>query len=230
MSLRHETRHFADRRSAGRALAAEFLRLRLDHPIVLALPRGGVPVAREVADALGAEFDLLLVRKIGAPGHGEYGIGAVAEGSGQPQLVVSAEVLALVNPPPGYVEREQERQLEEIERRRLDWRGGRQPLSLTGRQVIIVDDGIATGSTARVAIRAAREKGAKSVVLAVPVAPADVLESLAQEADTVVCLATPDPFIAVSLHYEHFDQLGDEDVLGMLGERAAPATPASGLS
>lgn len=226
-----QTKRFIDRRDAGRALARELQHLHLQHPLILALPRGGVPVAREVATALGAELDLLLVRKIGAPGHPEYGIGAVAEGSAHPQLVVSAEVLALINPPPGYLEAEQRRQIAEIERRRLAWRGGRPPIPMAGRIVVIVDDGVATGNTARVAIRVVRQEGAREVILAVPVAPADVVESLAQDADRLVCLATPEPFVAVSLHYRHFGQLGDEEVLELMGKDAPlPEAGAGGLS
>ncbi len=206
---------FTDRQEAGRALAVELSALHLDNPLILALPRGGVPVAREVATALGAEFDLLLVRKIGAPGHEEYGIGAVAEGA-QPQLVVSEAVLHLVDAPPGYLEAEQERQLAEIERRRLMWRGGRPPIPVAGRICVVVDDGVATGNTARAAIRALRFEDAHKIVLAVPVAPADVIEQLAQEADTLICLKTPEPFLAVSLHYQHFGQLGDEQVTELL--------------
>ncbi len=206
---------FTDRQEAGRALAVELSALHLDNPLILALPRGGVPVAREVATALGAEFDLLLVRKIGAPGHEEYGIGAVAEGA-QPQLVVSEAVLHLVDVPPGYLEAEQERQLAEIERRRLMWRGGRPPIPVAGRICVVVDDGVATGNTARAAIRALRFEDAQKIVLAVPVAPADVIEQLAQEADTLICLKTPEPFLAVSLHYQHFGQLGDEQVTELL--------------
>jgi putative phosphoribosyl transferase len=158
------------------------------------------------------------VRKIGAPGHAEYGIGAVAEGAGHPQLVVSEEVLSAARLPPGYIEAEQARQVAELERRRLAWRGGQPPVPVEGRVCVIVDDGVATGNTARVAIRALRQRGAGEIVLAVPVAPADVVEQLAQEADRLVCLATPDPFVAVSLHYEHFGQLDDAQVLAMLGE------------
>ena len=222
------TPSFVDRRDAGRALARELRHLDLQHPLILALPRGGVPVAREVAEALDAELDLLLVRKIGAPGHEEYGIGAVAEGSGQPHLVVSAEVMALVNPPPGYLEAEQQRQIAEIERRRLAWRGGRPPIPVAGRTVVIVDDGVATGNTARVAIRAMRQQGAREVILAVPVAPADVVESLAQEADRLVCLVTPDPFVAVSLHYQHLDQLGDGQVLELMTKAGSPPVAGTG--
>lgn len=211
---------FADRQAAGKALAVELKALKLDNPLILALPRGGVPVAREVATALNAELDLLLVRKIGAPGHAEYGLGAVAEGvaAAQPQMVVSQEILAAGDLPPGYLEAEQERQIAELERHRLALRGGRQPRPVEGRVCVVVDDGAATGNTARVAIRSLRQRGAREVVLAVPVAPADVLEALAQEADQTVCLATPDPFIAVSLHYENFGQLGDEQVLALLDE------------
>jgi len=207
---------FTDRHEAGRALAAELALLHLDNPLILALPRGGVPVAREVATALGAELDLLLVRKIGAPGHEEYGIGAVAEGA-HPQLVVSEAVLGLAGASQGYIEAEQERQLAEIERRRLLWRGGRPPIPVTGRTCVVVDDGVATGNTARAAIRALRFDGAARIILAVPVAPPDVIEQLAQEADMLTCLKTPEPFLAVSLHYRHFGQLGDEQVTELLG-------------
>lgn len=206
---------FTDRREAGRALVPEIAALHLDNPLILALPRGGVPVAREVATALGAELDLLLVRKIGAPGHEEYGLGAVAEAS-QPQMVVSEEVLRLVEPPPGYIETQQARQLAEIERRRLAWRGGKPPIPVAGRICVLIDDGVATGSTARAAIRALRFDGAARIILAVPVAPPDVIESLAQEVDTLICLKTPEPFLAVSLHYHQFGQLGDEQVAELL--------------
>lgn len=207
---------FTDRHEAGQALAAELSALHLDNPLILALPRGGVPVAREVATALGAELDLLLVRKIGAPGHEEYGIGAVAEGA-QPQLVVSEAMMHLTDAPPGYLEAEQARQLAEIERRRLTWRGGRQPIPVKDRICVVVDDGVATGNTARAAIRALRFSGVQKIILAVPVGPPDAIEQLAQEADMLICLKTPEPFLAVSLHYRHFGQLGDEDVAGLLG-------------
>jgi putative phosphoribosyl transferase len=207
---------FNDRHEAGQALAVELAALKLENPLILALPRGGVPVGREVATALKAELDLLLVRKIGAPGHEEYGIGAVAEGA-QPQLVVSEAVMHLVDAPPGYLEAEQARQLAEIERRRLMWRGGRQPIPVKGRTCVVVDDGVATGNTARAAIRALRFDEAGKIILAVPVAPPDVIEQLAQEVDTLVCLKTPEPFLAVSLHYRHFGQLGDEQVAELLG-------------
>lgn len=207
---------FTDRHEAGRALAAELATLQLDHPLILALPRGGVPVGREVATALGAEFDLLLVRKIGAPGHEEYGIGAVAEGA-HPQLVVSEAVLGMAATPPGYLEAEQQRQFAEIERRRLLWRGGKPPIPVAGRTCVVVDDGVATGNTARAAIRALHFDAAGKIVLAVPVAPAEVIEQLAQEADQLVCLKTPEPFLAVSLHYRQFGQLGDEQVMELLG-------------
>ncbi len=176
-----------------------------------------MPVAREVATALGAELDLLLVRKIGAPGHEEVGIGAVAESQSKPQMVASPEVLAQMDAPAGYIEAEQARQLAEIARRRLDWRGGRPPVPVKGRTCVVVDDGVATGNTARAAIRSLKLDGAARIVLAVPVAPADVVESLAQEVDQFVCLRTPEPFIAVGLHYRQFGQLGDEDVLRLLG-------------
>ena len=207
---------FTDRQEAGRALAAELKTLHLEHPLILALPRGGVPVGREVATALGAELDLLLVRKIGAPGHAEYGIGAVAEGT-HPHLVVSPALPGMTGTPQGYLEAEQQRQLAQIERHRLLWRGGRPPIPVAGRTCVVVDDGVATGNTARAAIRALRFDGAARIILAIPVAPPDVIEQLAQEADMLVCLKTPEPFLAVSLHYRHFGQLGDEQVTELLG-------------
>jgi putative phosphoribosyl transferase len=203
---------FADRRDAGRQLAAALA--------ALALPRGGVPVAVEVARALRAPLDLLLVRKLGAPGHPEYGIGALVDGS-DPQLVLNEEAMRLIAPPPEYIEQEKQRQLAELERRRTAYFGDRQPLSATGRTVVLVDDGIATGGTVRVALRALRSSGAAEVVLAVPVAPGDTLEALRDEADRVVCLATPAPFLAVGNHYADFAQTTDAEVIELLRATAS---------
>ena len=206
---------FADRRDAGRQLATALLPLQLDDPLVLALPRGGVPVAVEVAAALRAPLDLLLVRKLGAPGHSEYGIGALVDGE-HPQLVLNEDVMRLLAPSPDYVEAEKQRQLLELERRRTRYFGDRQPLPVRGRTVILVDDGIATGGTVRVALRALRASGAATIILAVPVAPADTLESLRAEADRTVCLETPDPFLAVGNHYADFAQTTDDEVIALL--------------
>ena len=196
---------------------------------MLALPRGGVPVGFEVAKALAAPLDVLLVRKIGAPGHEDLGLGAVVDGQG-PQFVLNEEVIRTVRPPPGYIEAEKERQLAEIERRRRHYVGDRPPTPVDGRTVIIVDDGIATGGTAKAALRGVSQHRPARLVLAVPVAPADSLDELASECDDIVCLATPEPFFAVGAHYRDFTQTDDEEVTRLLDEvrqsAAAPANPA----
>jgi putative phosphoribosyl transferase len=210
---------FADRPDAGRQLAAALLRFKNEHPLVLALPRGGVPVAFEVAQALGAPLDVALVRKIGAPGQSELGLGAVVDGK-DPQMVLNEEVVRLVRPQADYLQAEKARQVQELERGRRLYRGGRPAPEIEGRTVIVVDDGIATGGTAKAVLRALSAQHVGKLVLAVPVAPSDTLEALASEADEVVCLATPDPFFALGQHYEEFAQTTDEEVVSLL-ERAS---------
>ena len=218
---------FEDRRDAGRRLATALVRYGDSRPVVLALPRGGVPVGFEVAKALHARFDVLLVRKIGAPGHEELGLGAVVDGQ-DPQLVLNQEVIRTVRPPPGYIEAEKQRQLAEIERRRRQYVGNRQPTPVDGRTVIIVDDGIATGGTVKAALRGVSQHHPARLVLAVPVAPADSLDELAAECDDIICLATPEPFFAVGPHYRDFTQTEDEEVTRLLGEaREWSASPAT---
>lgn len=211
---------FDDRRDAGRQLAEALGKLALDNPIILALPRGGVPVAHEVAVLLGAPLELMLVRKLGAPGHSEYGIGAVTDGA-NPRTVLNDEVMALLKPSPAYVEAETKRQLEELERRRRAYLGGRPAPDLTGRTVVLVDDGIATGGTVRAALTALRDASVKHLVLAVPVAPASIIAEMRTLADEVVCLATPEPFLAVGQHYRDFSQTTDEEVVALLCAPAA---------
>jgi putative phosphoribosyl transferase len=216
---------FDDRHEAGQRLAEALRALHLAAPLVLALPRGGVPVACEVAVVLHAPLDVLLVRKIGAPGHAEYAIGAVADGA-EPQTVLNREAMALLRPSPSYVQSETARQLAEIARRRRVYLGDRAPADPAGRTVILVDDGIATGATARVALIALRGAGASRIVLATPVASASSLAELRPLADRVVCLATPDPFVAVGDHYARFDQLSDDEVVRLLAAaRANPGMP-----
>ena len=206
---------FRDRRDAGRKLAMALGRFARDMPLVLALPRGGVPVAYEVAHSLHAPLDLLLVRKIGAPGHKEYGIGAVIDGA-DPQLILNEEAVRTLAPDPGYIRAEMHREVAELERRRRAYLGGREPPDLRGRTVIVVDDGIATGGTMKAALRGARKAGAGKLVLAVPVAPREALEDLRHECDEVICLATPEPFYAVGGWYADFDQTDDEEVKTLL--------------
>jgi putative phosphoribosyl transferase len=206
---------FADRREAGRQLARALMRYSSENPLVLALPRGGVPVAFEVARALGADLDLLLVRKIGAPGQEELGLGALVDGS-DPEVVWNEEAIRLVQPSQDYLAGETQRQLREIERRRKRYFGDRPPASPKGRAVIVVDDGIATGGTVRSALRALRRTGAKRLILAVPVCPRDAAAALRNDADEVVCLAAPEPFYAVGLHYGNFEQTSDEEVAALL--------------
>jgi putative phosphoribosyl transferase len=211
---------FQDRRDAGSRLAAALARFKADRPVILALPRGGVPVAFEVARALKAELDLLLVRKIGAPGHQELAIGAVVDCK-EPHLVLNREIVTLAAPPPGYIEAEQKRQLAEIERRRRLYRGAEQPVDIKGRTVIVVDDGIATGATVKAALRGVRQSEPRRLVLAVPVAPPEAIEKLARECDEVVCLSTPGWFRAVGHHYVDFTQTTDDEVMTLLAEAKA---------
>jgi putative phosphoribosyl transferase len=211
---------FQDRRDAGLRLAGALTRFKEDRPVVLALPRGGVPVAFEVARALDAEMDLLLVRKIGAPGHQELAIGAVVDGK-EPHLVLNREIIALASPPRGYIEAEQKRQLAEIERRRRLYRGMERPVDVKGRTVIVVDDGIATGATVKAALRGVRQSEPRRLILAVPVAPPETIEKLARECDEIVCLSAPEWFKAVGSHYADFTQTTDEEVMTLLAEAKA---------
>src|SRR4051812_31878989 len=180
---------FGDREEAGRLLAACLTHLKEALPVVLALPRGGVPVAAPIAAALQAPLDVLLVRKIGAPDNPEFGIGAVVDGA-RPELVVDEELVAQLGVSRDYIEQESRRQLAEIERRRILYMLGRTPVDLAGRTVIVVDDGIATGGTVRVALRALALSGAGRRVLAVPVAPPDTAEALRALCDEAIFLET----------------------------------------
>ncbi len=211
---------YADRSEAGRALAAELGSYRDQDPVVLALPRGGVPVAFEVAATLAAPLDLVLVRKIGAPWQPELAVAAVVDG-GAPEIVRNDEIIALLRVDDAYIAREAERQLTEIERRRALWLGERPRATLRERTVIVVDDGIATGATMRAALRAVRRASPRQVVLAVPVAPPDTLAALRGEVDAVVCPLVPEIMGAIGAFYRDFHQLGDEEVRVLLEQAAA---------
>jgi len=213
---------FRDRRDAGRQIAARLAGLRLEHPVVLALPRGGVPVAYEVARALDAPLDILLVRKLGAPSQKEFGIGAIAEGRA-PVVLLDDQLVRLVAPPPGYVEEEIAREMAEMTRRRDRYAGAREPVDVSGRTVVLVDDGIATGGTARAALRALRQRGAARVVLAVPVAAAESVAGLRQEADDIVCLLAPERMNAVGNFYDDFSPTADQEVTDLLEAARRPS-------
>ena len=210
---------FADRADAGRRLAAALGRFASENPCVLALPRGGVPVAVEVAEALHAPLDLVLVRKIGAPFQPELAVGAVVDGP-RPELVLNEDLIQLLHVPEEYLADERAKQLEEIERRRRVYLAGRPRIDVAGRTVLIVDDGIATGATMRAALHATRRAGPKRIVLAVPVAPFDALAELRGEADEIVCLETPEDFGAIGSWYVDFRQLTDEDVQAAMRDRS----------
>jgi putative phosphoribosyl transferase len=217
----------ADRVTAGRLLGRRLLALHLLPPlVVLALPRGGVPVGAAVAEALQAPLDLLLVRKIGAPWQPELALAAVVEGD-PPDIVVDEAVPRDLDRHSAYIEAQARLQLREIARQRRAYLSGRPAPALEGRTVVVVDDGIATGTTMRAALKALRRRRPAALVLAVPVAPRETLERLRHEVDQLVCLDTPYPFVAVGEHYVRFDQVEDDEVIGAL-DAAGRAQAARG--
>ena len=196
---------------AGERLAGRVVALGLADPVVLALPRGGVPVALPVARALGAPLGLVLVRKIGLPDHEELAMGAVVDGV-PPVTVWNDDVVASARLTPERLQAMVAGKLAEIETRRTRYTGGRAPVAVEGRDVVVVDDGIATGATMRAALAAVRRQGAASLTIAVPVAPGDTLDDLTARVDHAVCLDVPSPFFAVGAHYLDFRQTGDDEV------------------
>ena len=217
--MRDDGLPFQDRVAAGRALGARLAAMGLADPVVLALPRGGVPVGLEVARALNAPLDLLLVRKIGVPWQPELAVGAVMDG-GEPVLVIEPHVQAETGIDRQYVEQRAAQELQEIERRRALYLAHRAPEAVAGRTAIVVDDGIATGTTVRAALRGLRKRGPARLVLAVPVAPPETIDALRAEVDDVVCLAQPEPFGAIGYFYVDFHQLTDDEVIALM--RQAP--------
>lgn len=214
---------FENRSDAGRRLAARLLPYRDRDPVVLALPRGGVPVAYEVARVLRAPLDVLVVRKIGAPDDEEVGVGAVAEGDA---LYLSAALFDVPGATAAWLDAATRRQAAEVTRRVRAYRGDRPPLDVAGRAVVVVDDGLATGVTARAALRALRQRSPGSIVLAVPVGAVDAVAAIRAECDEVVCLATPTPFRAVALAYADFAQTSDAEVVDLLARAAAERAAA----
>jgi putative phosphoribosyl transferase len=217
-------RIFENRTSAGLDLAKEVAAKSLPYPVVLALPRGGVPVAAEIAKELKAPLDLVMVRKIGVPWQPELAAAAVIGGK-DPQIVVNEEVCGLANVSRAYIEEAAKKQLEEIARRRRLYFKDHPHCEIEGRSVIVVDDGIATGTTVRAVLKALRRKKPKSILLAVPVAPIEAVEALRSEVDAIVCLSTPVPFYGIGLHYADFHQVPDDEVIGYL-EQARKAMEA----
>ncbi len=206
---------FRNREEAGRRLADRLLKYRGEHVVVFALPRGGVPVAAPIAEALNAPLDLVLVRKIGVPFQPELAMGAVADG-GKPITVRNEDVIAMARVSEEEFEVVRQRELQEIERRRRLYLGARAPLEVQGRIAIVVDDGVATGATTRAALRAVRAHHPKKLVLAAPVAPPDTLASLEPEADETICLETHEDFGAIGYFYADFRQTGDAEVISIL--------------
>lgn len=209
---------FSNREQAARLLAEKLAAYKGQNPLVLAIPRGAVPMAKIIAEALGGEFDVVLVRKLGAPGNPEFAIGAIDE-TGWATLGPYA---ALAGADQGYIERAKARELETIRRRRAQYSPLHPPIDPAGRIVIVVDDGLATGATMLAALHALRSRAPQKLVCAVPVAPPDTLEKVAAQADEVVCLHAPEYFQAVGQFYADFGQVGDDEVIALLSERKKP--------
>ena len=210
---------FADRRDAGEKLADK-LKEYENRPdvLVLALPRGGVPVAYEVASALGAPLDVFLVRKLGVPGYEELAMGAIATGG---VSVLNEDVTTSIGLSDLAISEVRDREQKELERREQLYRGNRAPLDVQGHTVILIDDGLATGSTMRAAIAALRKMSPAKIVVAVPVAAPETCETIRNEVDDIICAVTPEPFLAVGTWYSDFSQTSDDEVRDLLDERRA---------
>ena len=215
--------HFANRTDAGRQLAQALARYKNRGAVVLALPRGGVPVAAEVAAALNAPLDLILVRKIGVPMQPELAMGAVVDGE-KPLIVRNEDVIMLAGVDETDFKAVCDAELAEIERRRQRYLGGRERIDVAGRIAIVIDDGIATGATTRAALRATRARQPKKLILAVPVAPTESLAAMQEEADEVVCLEDYESFGAIGFYYSDFRQTSDQQVIDTLARFAQAAT------
>jgi len=208
---------FIDRIDAGERLARELEGLRGEDVVVLGIPRGGVEVAAVVAERLGAPLDVVVPRKVGAPGNPELGLGAVADGV----EVLDDRLISMLGVSDDYLRAEIAAQTEEIRRREAAYRGNRPPVELSGKTAVVVDDGVATGGTAAAALRWARNRGARRVILAVPVAPSDIPRRLAGEADDLRILHLPEPFYAVGQWYDEFGQVTDDRVVELLSKGRA---------
>ena len=218
---------FIDRTDAGRQLAKALARYKAQRPLVLALPRGGVPVAAEVATVLDAPLDLILVRKIGVPFQPELAMGAVVDGR-EPVIVRNEDVISLTGVSEQEFTATCDQQLAEIERRRKLYLGDRPHPQIAGRTVIVVDDGIATGATTRAALQATRMRKPSKLVLAIPVAPTATLKDLHGEADDIVCLEDYEEFGAIGLFYSDFRQVSDTEVIELLARHPAKSQAVPG--
>lgn len=212
---------FKDRSDAGRQLAAALAEYKDRQPVILALPRGGVPVAAEVAASLNAPIDLILVRKIGVPTQPELAMGAVVDG-GAPIVVRNEDVMRLAGVDDAEFDAVCKAELGEIERRRQHYLGGRERVEIAGRTAIVIDDGVATGATTRAALRGTRMRRPHKLVLAVPVAPTESLAALRDEADVVICLEDHEFFGAIGFYYADFRQVADEEVIEILARFPVP--------
>ncbi|VTZ27143.1 Phosphoribosyltransferase [Methylocella tundrae] len=206
---------FLDREDAGRQLAEALASYKGKQPVILALPRGGLPVAAQVASALNAPLDLVLVRKIGVPTQPELAMGAVVDGAA-PIIVRNDDVIRSVGVAGAEFNAACRDELAEIERRRQRYIGKRARAEIAGKTVIVIDDGVATGATMKAALRAIRQRGPAELVLAIPVAPPDAVRELRQEADALICLETPEFFGAIGFFYDDFRQVSDEEVIAIL--------------
>lgn len=219
---------YRDRSDAGRTLAARLGEYAgREDIIVLGLPRGGLPVAYEVATALHAPLDVFVVRKLGVPGHEELAMGAIASGGVR---MMNDDVVEMLNISPETIERVAKEETRELERRERAYRGERPPLDISGRHAILIDDGLATGATMRAAVAAARQMHPTGITVAVPAASPEACAALESEVDRVVCAATPEPFLAIGVWYVDFDQLTDDDVRRILAsaEEQFTARPRDG--
>lgn len=217
---------FPDRRTAGILLAKHLEHYRGHNAVVLGLPRGGLPVAAEVARALDLPLDVILVRKVGFPGHAELAVAAIAGPEGR-TLVLNEDLARSAGINAAMIERLAAPQRQELARRRKLWLGERGAVGLAGKTAILIDDGLATGATMRAAIAAVREEGPELVVVAVPVAPPDAVAAISGSVDEVVCLSQPKAFFAVGGHYDEFPQVSDDEVHDLLEAAAARAHPGT---
>jgi putative phosphoribosyl transferase len=209
---------FRDRQEAGQKLAGRVRALAARDPVVLTLPRGGVPVGAEIARAIKAPLDLVIVRKVGAPGNSELAVAAIVDGN-PPDVVLNREIVEAYGLDEVTLGSMADRERPELERRRRVYRAGRPPLPIAGRTAILVDDGVATGTTMKVAIRALKRRSPREIVIALPVAPPETVAELGREVDRIVCLSEPSRFHALGYHYREFPQLTDEEVVETLRQQ-----------